>query len=224
MRAAVVVAVIAAAMAGVASARTLVEPHPGVPDSYTHVARADPETRLTVTIAVKQTNTDVLESTLIRVSDPEHADWNKLMTFEEVNALVAPRPESIARVVGFLKEHKVASEAITATPNSDFLNVETTVEVAEAMLGAEYHVYEHTATQSRIVRLSGEYSLPSEIAEHVDFVGPTGASRRATCAVVLCDELCMMCLAIAGRSFLHRALGSPLHALTLLLLLLACRW
>lgn len=109
-----------------------------------------------------------------RVSDPDHADFNKLLTNEEVNAMVAPAAESVEAVRAFLRAHGVSlAHDVTASPNFDLVTVNTTVRVAEAMLDASYHHYEHAAAGLRVMRLAGPYSLPAEVAAHVDFVGPS---------------------------------------------------
>lgn len=97
------------------------------------------------------------------------------MTNEQVNALVAPKAESVAAVHAFLKSHGVdITRDVEATPNNDMLTVHTTVAVAEAMLGSEYHHYEHSDMDGlRIMRLSSAYTLPADVAAEVDFVGPS---------------------------------------------------
>ena len=59
--------------------------------------------------------------------------------------------------------------------HADFLTVTTTVGLAEELLQAEYHSFTHKyRTNFNVMRLgSGSYTLPTAVAEAVDFVGPT---------------------------------------------------
>jgi len=78
-------------------------------------------------------------------------------------------------VLVWLKEAGVDMNAVEATGNSDFLTVTTTVGLAEELLQAEYHSFTHKyRTNFNVMRLgSGSYTLPTAVAEAVDFVGPT---------------------------------------------------
>lgn len=92
----------------------------------------------------------------------------------KVNALVAPHPESIARVLALLKAHGVdVTRHVKASPNSDFITATMTVAAAEEMLGTTYHTYNHRQSGVNALRMTGDYTLPAEVAQHVDFVGPS---------------------------------------------------
>lgn len=179
MKTASLVLALGAVLATASASRAVVETAPGaVPLHLWRVQRkADASMPLDLTVAVKQQNTDKLESTLFAVSDPDSPRFGQHLSKEEVDALVAPKPESIARVLGWLAstgDIDVAAD-VTATDNSDMLTVRTTVGVAEKLLHAEYFVYTHvTMKDLEIVRLGGSsYSVPTEVAPHIDFVGPS---------------------------------------------------
>lgn len=61
-----VAALLALCGAAAASPRVLVEPHGGVPAEWKHLSKASADDHVHLTIAVRQTNTQALEDTLIR--------------------------------------------------------------------------------------------------------------------------------------------------------------
>ena len=58
---------------------------------------------------------------------------------------------------------------------TDMLQVSTTVGVVERMLRARYHKFTHKfSTEFEVIRIGdGSYSLPTEVADAIDFVSPS---------------------------------------------------
>ena len=54
------------------------------------LARASPNTKLRLTVAVRQENLDELTRVLEKVSDPDSEQYGEFLTAAEVDALVAP--------------------------------------------------------------------------------------------------------------------------------------
>jgi tripeptidyl-peptidase-1 len=106
------------------------------------------------------------------MSDPSSPKYGRHLTFDEINDLVAPRPESITAVKFFLARHGVDLNRVTESPNSDFISVTVDIALAESLLDTKYYEYVHTDGHW-IVRVGESYSLPAEVAEHIDLVGPT---------------------------------------------------
>mmetsp|Transcript_39603 Transcript_39603/g.93323 ORF Transcript_39603/g.93323 Transcript_39603/m.93323 type:complete len:582 (-) Transcript_39603:209-1954(-) len=142
-----------------------------VPTGWTVQGRAPAEHMLELTFAVKQSHLEDLQDTLLRVSDPNSPDYGQHLSNDEVQALVAPAVEDVARITAYLDAHGVAAEA--ATPNKDLLRAKLTVAVAEEMLATEYSVLFHEQSGARVVRALKGYSLPGDVAAAVDFVAPT---------------------------------------------------
>jgi tripeptidyl-peptidase I len=92
---------------------------------------------------------------------------------EEVDALVAPHPDSTYLVESWLAHHEVdSSSAIQKSGGGEWLTLRIPVAKAEEMLGAHYSVYHNPSTSDTIVRTLG-YSLPRVLHGHVDLVTPT---------------------------------------------------
>jgi tripeptidyl-peptidase-1 len=131
---------------------------------------ADPSQMLELQFAVKQTNVAELEATLARVSDPQHDDYGKHLSNDDVHQLVAPSPQSLAALQRFFTSHDVDATALS--PNSDWLSVTVPVSVAEQLLSTKYETFKHQDADY-LVHRAASYSLPAEVAPHVDFVSPT---------------------------------------------------
>ncbi len=92
---------------------------------------------------------------------------------EDVDALVAPHPESVETLNSWLQHHGIDPEqAIYRSGGGDWITHRVTVAQAEKMLGTKYNVYRRPETGTYIVRTL-KYSLPRDLHEHVDVVSPT---------------------------------------------------
>merc|ERR1719399_68895 len=125
---------------------------------------------LQLTFAVKQNNTAALFELLDKTSDPDSPIYGHHATLTEVSAMVAPLGKSVEAVLAFLRHN--GAEGACATPNCDFVTSTVSVAKAGLLLGTTYEEYVHTPTGLRLWATEG-YSLPSSVADHVDFVSPT---------------------------------------------------
>jgi tripeptidyl-peptidase-1 len=141
-----------------------------VPDGWESQGPAPRDTMLELTFAVKQRNQDKLEQALMGAADPDSPKYGEWLSNEAVHALVEPATESKEAVRGLLAKHGVT--AVDATPNGDFITASVTVAQAERILRAEYHKFQH-APSGHVMHRCLSYSLPTNVAPHVDFVAPT---------------------------------------------------
>lgn len=117
--AAVLVATACLASASPFGARVVKETWGTAPTRWARGPRVQPSTPVELIFAVKQTNLEELESTLVAVSDPDSPRYGQHLSAEEVDNLVAPRPADILTVLMWLKEQGVDLEAdVEATGNS----------------------------------------------------------------------------------------------------------
>lgn len=140
----------------------------GVPLGWQQQGRAPAGQLLEMVFAVKQTNLQQLEATLLDVSDPDSPRYGQHLSNAEVHDLVAPSAACKATVAEFLQ----GTDAVEASPNGDFVVASLSVADAEQLLEAEYVTLHHAASQTTVTRTKG-YSLPAEVAECLDFVAPT---------------------------------------------------
>ncbi|GJE84527.1 tripeptidyl peptidase A [Phanerochaete sordida] len=132
--------------------------------------------RLNLRIALPQSNFALLEQELYEVSDPAHERYGAHLSQAEVNELIAPRPESVQQVKAWLAGHGLREEDLSFSPAGDWIKVAVPVSLAEEMLDAEYHVYEHSEGDT-LVR-TASYSLPEHLHEHVELIQPTTLFSR----------------------------------------------
>ncbi len=127
------------------------------------------KSHIELTFAVKISNTAELEDRLLKVSTPSSSQYGKLLTLEEVEALTKPSQQSLESVTNFLRMHGV-EEGVSYS--SGFLRAVVPLTVAEKMLTTKYNTFHHVRSGHEAVRCAN-YSLPDDVATHVDFVAPT---------------------------------------------------
>ena len=143
------------------------------PSLWRHVGRAtDLSTPITLSIGVRQRNVPTLLSTLSSVSSPTSPTYRQHLSFDSLNALLAPHPSSLTSITTWLIAAGVHPDSIHRTASGEWLKVHTTLAVAEALLSAEYHAYQHTELDVQVLRCSS-YSLPDSVADVIDVIGPT---------------------------------------------------
>jgi len=143
----------------------------GFPAKWTELEAAPSNSKLELTFAIRQQGLAELKDTLRRVSDPSSPDYGQHLSLEEVQKLTAPAPENLEKVLNFIRSH--GAEPRLATPGGDFVTASVTVEVAERMLRAKYMKLGHTLSGHEVLRTPSGYSLPTDVADAVDFVAPT---------------------------------------------------
>lgn len=147
-----------------------------VPRGWTKRDRAPRDLVIDLRIALPQSNFPALEQHLWEISDPFNARYGAHLTQEEINELIAPQPESTKFVDAWLAEHGLTQADIARSPAGDWVKVRVPISLAEEMLDATYHVYEH-ADGDTLVRATS-YGLPEHLHPHVEFVQPTTLFSR----------------------------------------------
>ncbi|KDN38296.1 hypothetical protein RSAG8_09595, partial [Rhizoctonia solani AG-8 WAC10335] len=140
-----------------------------VPSGWTVVDHAPAEHNIELRIGLKQGRMTDLLSTLGAVSDPANALYGQHLSKEEVDALVAPRSETVESVDKWIRSHGARVSGRSSA--GDWIHVTVPVSRAEKMLGTKYNVYRHTSG-AHIVR-SESYALPRSLDSHIDLVQPT---------------------------------------------------
>ncbi|KAJ3491365.1 hypothetical protein NLI96_g751 [Meripilus lineatus] len=123
-------------------------------------------------IGLKQDRFDELVSALYEVSDPLHAKYGQHLSKEEVEALVAPHPDTVDLVDSWLAAHGVDTTSAQRDNGGSWVSVTVTIEQASRMLNTTYNVYRHPQSDEYVVRTTS-YSLPRILHEHIGVVSPT---------------------------------------------------
>lgn len=141
-----------------------------LPDGFAKVGTASPDTVLNMRIALAQNNPAGLTEALYDVSTPSSANYGNHLTKEEVEAFVAPTPETVSVVNAWLSENGIS--ATTISPAGDWLAFSIPVSKANELLDTEFSEFKHLDTGDTSVRTLA-YSIPADLQGHVDLVHPT---------------------------------------------------
>jgi tripeptidyl-peptidase-1 len=131
---------------------------------WMEVDRALPQETVSLRFALKQRNLDVLEATLLDRADPYSPNYAKWWTTSQILDLVAPESSVADAVVNFLLQNG----AMNVENRRDMIKCEMAVRNIETLLRTTMNVYE--AGNSQIIRTRDGYTMPSEIAQYVDFI------------------------------------------------------
>ncbi|KAH9942399.1 subtilisin-like protein [Epithele typhae] len=145
------------------------EPPSSLPHGWTLHRRADPDTRIPLSIALRQENIDQLESFLLAIADPSSPSYGQHWSVADVAAAFRPSDAAFTAVRAWLASEGVAAARVRGG------TVEADVSVAEAerLLAARYFVYRHDGSGAESVAAHHGYLLPEDVAAHVDVVSPT---------------------------------------------------
>ncbi|THH10355.1 hypothetical protein EW145_g1384 [Phellinidium pouzarii] len=143
-----------------------------VPSGWVIHSDPSPDHTLDLRIGLKQDKFEELVDHLYQVSDPSHERYGAHLSKEEVEALVAPHPDSIADVDAWFEHHGIEPASVQRSPAGDWLSVSVSVAQAERMLGTKYHVFYNPESETYLVRTTA-YALPRTLHTHVSLVAPT---------------------------------------------------
>uniref|UniRef100_A0A8C4V479 Tripeptidyl-peptidase 1 n=1 Tax=Falco tinnunculus TaxID=100819 RepID=A0A8C4V479_FALTI len=139
-----------------------------MPPGWTHTGRVNPGHEVQLTFAVRQRGMERLAQLVNAVSDPHSPRYGQYLSLEQVRDLVQPSPATLMAVLKWLQGSGV--ENCRSVTTLDFLECRMSASTAEHLLpGAEFHRY--VKGQHSIVRSPLPYTVPEELAEHIDFVG-----------------------------------------------------
>lgn len=127
---------------------------------------------LPMKIALTQSNLDKGSQWLDEVSDPDSEKYGYHWTAKEIADAFAPSSDAINAVKAWLASAGIPNTRVKQGQSLGFLEFDATVDEAENLLDTKYNVYEHTESGQPHVACE-EYSIPSHLIEHVDFVYPT---------------------------------------------------
>ncbi|KAG1738203.1 subtilisin-like protein, partial [Suillus lakei] len=142
-----------------------------IPAGWTRARKLSPSASVPLRFALAQSNIENIEALLYEVSHPSSSGYGNHWSASQIAAKFAPSTESIETVRSWLFENGVEPHRMKLSPTKGWLEVASTVEEAENLLLAEYHVYDHETGTKHIACES--YHLPEHVIPHVDFVTPT---------------------------------------------------
>ncbi|NWV00835.1 TPP1 peptidase, partial [Upupa epops] len=139
-----------------------------VPPGWAHAGRVHPGHDVQLTFALRQRGQETLAQLVDAVSDPRSPQYGQFLSLEQLRDLVQPPPAALMAVLAWLQGHGV--EQCHSVTTLDFLECHMPARTAESLLpGAEFHRY--VKGRSSVVRSPLPYTVPTKLAELLDFVG-----------------------------------------------------
>ncbi|KAH8089885.1 subtilisin-like protein, partial [Cristinia sonorae] len=142
------------------------------PREWVKRSRAPADASIELRIALPLDNWEVVERHITEVSDPYHARYGQHLSVEEIKELNTPHQDSVDAVTEWLAAHGLHGDLLQRSTAGDSFKVKVPVSVAEKLMKTEYHVWEHSDSGKLTIRTT-EYSVPSSVHEHIDFIQPT---------------------------------------------------
>jgi tripeptidyl-peptidase-1 len=93
--------------------------------------------------ALTQPNIQDIEAHLYDVSHPDSPNYGNHWSPAQIAAKFAPTTETIETVRAWLIESGIESHRVKLSHTKGWLEVASTVQEAEYLLNAEYHIYNH---------------------------------------------------------------------------------
>eukprot|EP00029_Vermamoeba_vermiformis_P013384 TRINITY_DN82_c0_g1_i1.p1 TRINITY_DN82_c0_g1~~TRINITY_DN82_c0_g1_i1.p1 ORF type:complete len:569 (-),score=177.51 TRINITY_DN82_c0_g1_i1:73-1779(-) len=142
---------------------------PHTPAAWRIVSRAPAAERHNLFIALRHSEQarNTLTSVLDVVSDPTSPKYSQWWTHEAITRLMKPHPVAVATVTSWLAKNGITSWTV----QNDWIIANANVEAVEQLLEVDIYRYEHVRSGETIHRAGSLYTVPEEIAEHVELIG-----------------------------------------------------
>lgn len=157
-----------------------------LPRGWTRTADAQPNDPVKLRISLKQQNLDTFYESLLQVSSPDHPRYGQHYEAHELRSLLRPAPEAARTAMRWLQAHNVT----TVRDDGEYLFVRTDVATASTLLDTTFAWYRQAGSGERLLRTT-RYSVPGEVAAHINFVQPTtrfGGTRPLASHVDVLDQ------------------------------------
>jgi len=139
-----------------------------VPRGWTFSRPAESAEVIKLRLSLKQQNTDLFIDKLMEVSTPDHPQYGMHFEGHELRSLLKPAEGTSNTAIGWLQDYNITS----IDDDSDYILFRTNVETANKLLDTEFGWYRNEEAKQEVLRTL-EYSVPAEVAEHINFVQPT---------------------------------------------------
>ncbi|KIM96701.1 hypothetical protein OIDMADRAFT_94140, partial [Oidiodendron maius Zn] len=142
--------------------------HERTDQRWSKVAQLDGNQVLPIRIGLKQSNLEHGDRWLMEVSDPKSPRFGQHWTAKEVIDAFKPSHETIQAVHTWLNDSGIHTDRHRLSDGLGWLQFDAK---AETLFRTTYHLFEHGRSSTTHVACD-EYSVPSHISSHIDFVSP----------------------------------------------------
>lgn len=141
-----------------------------VPEGFTSNGPAPGNATLRLRIALVQNDIEGLKTKLMDISTPNSPRYGRWLTKDEVGAFVAPKPDTVSSVNGWLADNGLSATVLS--PFGDWIGFETTVSHANVLFDADFSTFVHDGNGKSAIRTLA-YSIPASLKDHLQLVHPT---------------------------------------------------
>jgi tripeptidyl-peptidase-1 len=121
-------------------------------------------------IALQQNDVAGFEQHVLDISTPSHPKYGlHFEDHDEMKRMILPSAETVSSVSSWLKAAGIDNVEI----DSDWATFKTTVGVANKLLDTQFAWYISEEVKPRKVLRTLEYSVPDDVAEHINLIQPT---------------------------------------------------
>jgi tripeptidyl-peptidase-1 len=121
-------------------------------------------------IALQQNDVAGFEQHVLDISTPSHPKYGlHFEDHDEMKRMILPSAETVSSVSSWLKAAGIDNVEI----DSDWATFKTTVGVANKLLDTQFAWYVSEEAKPRKVLRTLEYSVPDDVAEHINLIQPT---------------------------------------------------
>ncbi|RPD69202.1 family S53 protease [Lentinus tigrinus ALCF2SS1-7] len=131
---------------------------------------ASTSSSLQLTLVLPPANIDGLHRALYDVSDPQSANYGKHLSKADVEAFVAPEPDSVKAVTDWLAQHSIHAQ--TVSPSGDMLRIDIPVSTANTLLAANFTVFKDKYSDVTLTRTLS-VTIPDDVAPYLEYIYPT---------------------------------------------------
>ncbi|KAI1190353.1 subtilisin-like protein [Nemania serpens] len=141
-----------------------------VPEGWKLQGIADDSQMIKLQIALLQNDVEGFEQAVLDMSTPSHPNYGQhFQDHDEMKRMLLPSQDSLASVHTWLQNTGVES----VEEDADWVTFKTTVGVANKMLDTKFAWYVSEEPKPRRILRTLEYSVPDEVAGHINLVQPT---------------------------------------------------
>ncbi|KAI8869506.1 putative protease S8 tripeptidyl peptidase I [Ramicandelaber brevisporus] len=117
-------------------------------------------------VGLKQQNVEQFNHRFMEMSTPGNPNYGKHMSRDELNAMLAPKDESVQMVLAWLKSY-----GIEGTHDNQWVKADATVDQAQRLLQTQFNTYRSGTSDVTTIRTLA-YSIPQSLVDHVRIVSP----------------------------------------------------
>ncbi|KAK7992015.1 hypothetical protein PG996_012972 [Apiospora saccharicola] len=152
------------------SASIVVESLGQIPAGWMLAREANPNQNIRLRIALGPPNLDIFEQTLYSISTPQHPQYGRHLSRDELAEMMKPREDSTAAVLSWLQSSGVPVSDIEDA--GEWVNFKITVGKAQDLLNTTFAGYKHVEAGAEILRTL-QYSVPAVVKPHMTMIQPT---------------------------------------------------